>query len=74
MARAERSAAPPRLVVAGLAGDSGKSLVALGLSKAFAARGFAVAGFKKGPDFISRLRGFGSHRPRKELGEGNAGG
>ena len=52
MARAEQSAAPPRVVVAGLAGDSGKSLVALGLAKALAARGFGVAAFKKGPDFI----------------------
>jgi cobyrinic acid a,c-diamide synthase len=42
----------PRLVVAGLAGDSGKSLVSLGLVRALRARGLCVAAFKKGPDFI----------------------
>ncbi len=42
----------PRLVLAGLAGDSGKSLVSLGLIRAFRNRGLNVASFKKGPDFI----------------------
>jgi len=42
----------PRLVVAGLAGDSGKTLIALGLARAFTSRGLDVSPFKKGPDYI----------------------
>ena len=42
----------PRLIVAGLAGDSGKTLAALGLTRAFTSRGLGVAPFKKGPDYI----------------------
>lgn len=42
----------PRLVVAGLSGDGGKTLTALGLARAFVTRGLRVAPFKKGPDFI----------------------
>lgn len=42
----------PRLVVAGLAGDSGKTLVSLGLARVWAGRGVTVAPYKKGPDYI----------------------
>ncbi len=42
----------PALVVAGLAGGSGKSVVAVGLTAALAGAGLRVAPFKKGPDYI----------------------
>ena len=42
----------PRVVVAGLAGDSGKTFVALGFLLLAKEQGLAVRGFKKGPDYI----------------------
>ncbi len=42
----------PRVVVAGLAGDAGKTLVSLGLALAARRAGVAVRAFKKGPDYI----------------------
>jgi cobyrinic acid a,c-diamide synthase len=42
----------PRLLVAGLGGGSGKTIVSLGLARTFRERGLAVQTFKKGPDYI----------------------
>lgn len=42
----------PRLVVAGLSGDSGKTLVSLALVLAAKRQGLPVRAFKKGPDYI----------------------
>jgi cobyrinic acid a,c-diamide synthase len=52
--RAARAGAvhAPRVVVAGLSGDSGKTLVSLALLAAARERGFDVRPFKKGPDYI----------------------
>ena len=40
------------IVVAGLSGGSGKSVVAVGLAAAYAGQGRRVVPFKKGPDYI----------------------
>ena len=42
----------PRLVVSGLSGGAGKTMVSLGLTRAFARSGLKVRAFKKGPDYI----------------------
>ena len=42
----------PRLVVAGLSGGSGKTIVSLGLLLTAQRRGLPVRAFKKGPDYI----------------------
>ncbi len=42
----------PRLIVAGLAGDSGKTIVSCGLLKAMSEMGMNCGPFKKGPDYI----------------------
>lgn len=42
----------PRLLVAGLGGGSGKTIVSLGLARALIEQGLSVQTFKKGPDYI----------------------
>jgi len=42
----------PRLLVAGLSGDSGKTIASLSLLTALRQKGLAIAVFKKGPDYI----------------------
>ena len=42
----------PRVVIAGLSGDAGKTLVCLGLALAARKAGISVRAFKKGPDYI----------------------
>jgi len=42
----------PRILIAGLRGGGGKTLVSLGLAAAWRKKGRCVAPFKKGPDYI----------------------
>ena len=42
----------PRIIIAALKGGSGKTIVSLGLAASWRDRGFKIAPFKKGPDFI----------------------
>ncbi|MFH1051006.1 MAG: cobyrinate a,c-diamide synthase [bacterium] len=42
----------PRILIAGLGGDSGKTFVSCGLVRYFKDTGLKVAAFKKGPDYI----------------------
>jgi cobyrinic acid a,c-diamide synthase len=54
---------PPRVVLAGLRGGSGKTLLAVGLSSFWTEKGLTVRTFKKGPDFIDAgWLGFASGR------------
>lgn len=46
------SAAFPRLVISGLSGGGGKTLLSLGLARTLERAGIAVKPYKKGPDYI----------------------
>jgi cobyrinic acid a,c-diamide synthase len=57
-----------RIVISGLSGDSGKTVVSCGLLACFINRGLQVAGFKKGPDYIdSAWLSFVSGKPARNL-------
>ncbi|MCP4634449.1 MAG: cobyrinate a,c-diamide synthase [candidate division Zixibacteria bacterium] len=58
----------PRLIIAGLSGDSGKTLVSLGLIAYWRKVGLNVIGFKKGPDYIdSSWLSYASGKPSRNL-------
>jgi len=42
----------PGVVIAGLRGGSGKTIISLGITAAWIAQNITVAPFKKGPDYI----------------------
>ena len=44
--------ASPRLMIAGLGGDSGKTVLSVGLARFWQKQGYKVVPFKKGPDYI----------------------
>ena len=58
----------PRCILAGLSGGTGKTIVSLALTRAFARSGRTVAPFKKGPDYIdAKWLGLAARRPCSNL-------
>ncbi len=63
-----RTANYSRIVISGLSGDSGKTVVSCGLLASFINRGLQVTAFKKGPDYIdSAWLSFVSAKPARNL-------
>lgn len=57
-----------RILIAGLSGGSGKTIVSLGLTRAFTEAGISVQTFKKGPDYIdAKWLSLASHRDTTNL-------
>jgi cobyrinic acid a,c-diamide synthase len=58
----------PRIVISGLSGDSGKTIVTCGLLVSLKNRGINVSAFKKGPDYIdSAWLSLASGKPARNL-------
>jgi len=58
----------PRVVISGLSGDSGKTVISCGLIACFINRGLQAASFKKGPDYIdSAWLSYASGKPARNL-------
>ncbi len=58
----------PRLIISALRGGGGKTLLSLGLCRAFLQKGLAVKAYKKGPDYIdARWLTLASHAPCTNL-------
>ena len=58
----------PRIIIAALKGGSGKTILSLGLTAAWRKKGYRIAPFKKGPDFIdSGWLGYAAGRPCHNL-------
>ncbi len=58
----------PRIVISGLAGDSGKTMVSCGLLAYLKQMGMNISGFKKGPDYIdSAWLSLASGKPARNL-------
>lgn len=58
----------PRIVIAGLSGGAGKTIVSLALARAFVKKGLDVRCFKKGPDYIDAgWLAFASKKPARNL-------
>lgn len=63
-----KSCSCPRLLVSGLSGGAGKTILSLGLTRSFVKRGLDVRPFKKGPDYIDAVwLGLAAGKPASNL-------